>query len=142
MDSLRLLDDQTFETLDVFKLEHQEMACSVSTLQFANDPSHYYAVGTAFVLPDEHEPSKGRILLLQVQNGKLGAVVEKQTRGAVYNITPFHGKLLAGINSRLQLYQWEQQEGGPWQLVPECSHAGHILVLCVDVRGDFILVGK
>lgn len=26
-------------------------------------------------------------------------------------------------------------------LVPECSHAGHVLALYVDVRGDFVLVG-
>lgn len=34
------------------------MACSISSLTFANDPTQYYIVGTAFVLPEEMEPSK------------------------------------------------------------------------------------
>jgi len=58
VDSLRLLDDQTFETLDVFKLESHETPCSLSTMQFANHTENYYAVGTAFVLPEESEPRK------------------------------------------------------------------------------------
>lgn len=48
---------------------------------------------------------QGRILLLQVHNGKLQLISEKETRGAVYNLTAFQGKLLAGINSRVQLYR-------------------------------------
>ncbi|KAG7666932.1 hypothetical protein KSW81_000683 [Nannochloris sp. 'desiccata'] len=140
-DSVRLLDDQTFETLDVFKLNVYEMACSVSSMKLSDDTAEYFAVGTALAPPEELEPTKGRILLFQVHNGKLQLISQKETRGAVYNLNPFHGKLLAGINSRVQLYKWEQQDDGSRQLVPECSHAGHVLVLFVDVRGDFILIG-
>lgn len=139
---MRLLDDQTFETVDVFKLNALEMVCSVSSMKLSDDTAEYYAVGTALVRPEELEPTKGRILLFQVHNGKLHLITEKETRGCVYNINPFQGKLLAGINSRAQLYKWEQQDDGNRQLVPECSHAGHTLVLYVDVRGDFILIGK
>lgn len=35
----------------------------------------------------------------------------------------------------------EQQDDGTFQLVPECSHAGHVLALFVETRGDFIIVG-
>ena len=140
-DTLRLLDDQTFETLDVLCLELFEMACSVVSISLSDDSKEYFAVGTAFVPPQELEPSKGRIILLEVANRKLQIVSEKETRGSVYNLTPFQGKLLAGINSRVQLYRWEQQDDATRQLVPECSHAGHVIALFVDVRGDFILVG-
>jgi len=139
---VRLLNDQTFETLDVFKLKEYEMACSVSSMKLSDDIAEYFAVGTALAPPEELEPTKGRILLFQVHNGKLQLISEKETRGAVYNLNPFHGKLLAGINSRVQLYNWEQQDDGSRQLFPECSHAGHVLVLFVDVRGDFILIGE
>jgi DNA damage-binding protein 1 len=139
---VRLLDDQTFETLDVFQLDVYELACSASSMKLSDDTAEYYAVGTAYSPPEELEPIKGRILLFQVHNGKLQLISQKETRGAVYNLNPFHEKLLAGINSRVQLYKWEQQDDGSRQLVPECSHAGHVLVLHVDVRGDFILIGK
>ncbi len=141
-DSVRLMDDQTFETLDVHMLNQYEMAISSSSMKLSDDTAEYFAVGTAILLPDELEPTKGRILLFQVHNGKLQLITQKETRGAVYNINPFHDKLLAGINSRVQLYKWEQQDDGSRQLVPECSHAGHVLVLHVDVRGDFILIGE
>lgn len=111
-------------------------------MKLNDDTAEYFVVGTALAPPEELEPTKGRILLFQVHNGKLQLISQKETRGAVYNINPFHGKLLAGINSRVQLYKWEQQDDGSRQLVPECSHAGHVLVLFVDVRGDFILIGE
>lgn len=50
------------------------------------------------------------------------------------------GKLLAGVHSRVQLFRWAARgEGHELQL--ECSHSGHIMVLYIAVRGDFILVG-
>ena len=57
-DQLRLIDDQTFETLDVMPLQRYEMACSCLSLSFADDPAPYYIVGTAYAIPDEQEPSK------------------------------------------------------------------------------------
>ena len=153
---MRLLNDQTFETVGVHRLSQQEMACSVNSVTFRDDPSEYYVVGTAYVLPDEMEPCKvskevqtesarprcacslaaiatfplwrrqhlaagsaseykrdlrlpsaflqGRILILRVDGNAFQLVSEKETRGAVYNVTEFQGKLLAGINGRLQLY--------------------------------------
>jgi len=36
------------------------MACSVTSGQFAGDAAAYYVLGTAFVLPEEREPSRVR----------------------------------------------------------------------------------
>ena len=85
---------------------------------------------------------QGRILIFSAADGKLSLVSEKETRGAVYNVLAFQGMLLTGINSRVQLYRWQQQDNGSWQLVPEASHAGHVLALYIDARGDFIIVGE
>jgi DNA damage-binding protein 1 len=59
-DSLRLLDDQTFEVLDIFKLDVHEMACSAASVMLSDDGAEYFAVGTALVPPEELEPSKVR----------------------------------------------------------------------------------
>ena len=51
------------------------------------------------------------------------------------------GKLIAGINSKVQLYKWIQAEDGSRELQIECSHTGHVLALFVVTRGDFVIVG-
>lgn len=84
-------------------------------------------VGTAYVRMEETEPTRGRILVLSVEDDKLHLVTEFETKGAVYNLNAFQGKLLAGINARIQLFRWAQCDG-THELVPECSHHGNILV--------------
>eukprot|EP00894_Picocystis_sp_ML_P001100 jgi/Pico_ML_1/51617/g2612.t1 len=138
---LVLLSDQGFEVIDRFGLGECESACALVSCSLAESMAEYYVVGTAFSYPHEQEPGKGRILVLMVDNGKLSLVLEAETAGAVYNLNPFNGKLVAGVNSRLNLYSWNEMEQGKFHLKEECSHSGHILVLYVQTRGDFILVG-
>lgn len=57
-EQVRLIDDQTFETVDVLPLHRHEMACSCVSLTLADDPNPYYVVGTAYAIPDEQEPTK------------------------------------------------------------------------------------
>ena len=67
---------------------------------------------------------------------------EKETKGAVYNLNAFNGKLLAGVNNKVILYGWKAgMDDESHELAHECSHSGHILALYVSVRGEFILVG-
>ena len=94
-------------------------------------------------------------MVFRAEDGKLQLVAEKEVKGAVYNLNAFNGKLLAGINSKVELFRWvargggviahtdgKQQEGGStYELAKECSHHGHIVALYVAVRGDFIVVG-
>jgi DNA damage-binding protein 1 len=62
---LLVFDDATFDRLASFALGPCELACSLTSVCFgADDPTHYYALGTAYVKPEEYEPSKGRLLLL------------------------------------------------------------------------------
>eukprot|EP00850_Spirogloea_muscicola_P009452 SM000053S17409 [mRNA] locus=s53:248703:257116:+ [translate_table: standard] len=138
---VRLIHDQTFEILSSFHLDAYENGCSILSCTFADDPNPYFVVGTAYALPEENEPSKGRILVFTVEDQKLQLVTEKETKGAVYNLNAFNGKLLAGINQKIQLYKWSQRDDSSRELQSECGHHGHILALYVQSRGDFIVVG-
>lgn len=138
---VRLVDDQTFEIVDSFKLESFEMGWSIVSCTMGEDPAHYYVVGTAYALPEESEPSKGRVLVFQVSDGKLTLTTEREVKGAVYNVNSFNKGLLAGINSHVQLFRWVKKDDGTPSLQCECTHTGHILALHVATRGDFIVVG-
>ncbi|KAJ4748371.1 DNA damage-binding protein 1 [Rhynchospora pubera] len=138
---VRLLDDQSFDIISTYALDAYEYGCCVLSCSFAEDSNAYYCVGTAYVLPEENEPSKGRILIFTVEDGKLQLLAEKETKGAVYRLNSFNGKLLAAINQKIQLYKWVAREDGSHELQSECGHHGHILALYVQTRGDFIVVG-
>uniref|UniRef100_A0A7N0V492 DNA damage-binding protein 1 n=1 Tax=Kalanchoe fedtschenkoi TaxID=63787 RepID=A0A7N0V492_KALFE len=141
MHFVRLLDDQTFDIVSSYPLDAFEFCCSILSCSFADDNNAYYCVGTAYVLPEENEPTKGRILVFIVEDGKLQLISEKETKGAVYSLNAFNGKLLAGINQKIQLYKWTLRDDGTRELQSECGHHGHILALYVKTRGDFIVVG-
>ncbi|KAJ0844874.1 putative transcription factor WD40-like family [Helianthus annuus] len=141
MHFIRLLDDQTFDFISTYSLDQFEYGCSILSCSFSDDNNAYYCVGTAYVMPEENEPSKGRILVFLVEDGKLQLVAEKETKGAVYSLNAFNGKLLAAINQKIQLYKWMLRDDGTRELQSECGHHGHILALYVQTRGDFIVVG-
>ncbi|KVH77823.1 Cleavage/polyadenylation specificity factor, A subunit, C-terminal [Cynara cardunculus var. scolymus] len=141
MHFIRLLDDQTFEFISTYSLDQFEYGCSILSCSFSDDSNAYYCVGTAYVMPEENEPTKGRILVFMVEDGKLQLVAEKETKGAVYSLNAFNGKLLAAINQKIQLYKWMLRDDGTRELQSECGHHGHILALYVQTRGDFIVVG-
>ncbi|KAE8726043.1 DNA damage-binding protein 1 [Hibiscus syriacus] len=141
MHLIRLIDDQTFDFISTYPLDTFEYGCSILSCSFSDDTNVYYCVGTAYVLPEENEPTKGRILVFVVEDGKLQLIAEKETKGAVYTLNAFNGKLLAAINQKIQLYKWMLREDGTREFQSECGHHGHILALYVQTRGDFIVVG-
>ncbi|XP_022762657.1 DNA damage-binding protein 1a-like isoform X2 [Durio zibethinus] len=141
MHFIRLLDDQTFEFISTYRLDTFEYGCSILSCSFSDDLNVYYCVGTAYVLPEENEPTRGRILVFVVEDGKLQLIAQKETMGAVYSLNAFNGKLLAAINQKIELYKWTLREDGTRELQFECGHRGHILALYVKTRGDFIVVG-
>ena len=60
---------------------------------------------------NEHVAKRGRILLFTaVSDASGGTRLELRAvgrvKGAVYTLEPFCGGLLAGVNARLQLFQW------------------------------------
>lgn len=137
---VKLMDDQTFEITDCFDLKKSELPCSTISCSFLEDDSPYFVVGTSFIYPTETDPTRGRILIFQVIDTKLKLVSEMETKGVVYALSSFNGRLLAGINSKVHLFNWIDQDGSK-QLVQECVHSGHILALYLASRGEFIVVG-
>lgn len=109
----------------------------ISTKLGKDDPNHYYIVGTCYVNPDEPEPKLGRIIVFQWLDNKLVQIAEKEVKGAPYSLCEFNGKLLAGINSTVRLYEWTKER----ELQNECSYFNTIMALYLKTKGDFILVG-
>jgi len=96
-------------------------------------------VGTTFLYQDEADAKSGRILILSVKDEKFRLKSEITVRGAVNTIVPFHGKLLAGISSRVQLFKFKI-EGSTHTLEMECELRGSIVIVDIAVRDEFVLV--
>ncbi|KAJ3184381.1 DNA damage-binding protein 1a [Gaertneriomyces sp. JEL0708] len=139
----KILDDRTFEQLDEFAMGPLEHVQSIMCVTFPEDSTMYYCVGTALVLPVEEEPSKGRLLLFSVTDErKVRLIDERETAGCPYCISYISGKLVVGINSKVQLFSWVQSDDkGTMSLVPGKIHYGNILAYTIAVRGEFVLVG-
>ncbi|KAK7842150.1 dna damage-binding protein 1 [Quercus suber] len=133
---IRLLDDPTFEFISTYQLDTFEYACSVLSCSFSDDSNVYYGAGTAHVLPEENEPTKFSLL----KTGKLRLIAEKETKGSVYSLNAFNGKLRL-VSIKNPIVQVDAPEDGARELQSECGHHGHILALYVKTRGDFIVVG-
>ncbi|CAB3248582.1 unnamed protein product [Arctia plantaginis] len=82
--NLLILDHHTFEVLHALQLMTNEFAMSLVSCKLGDDPNYYYAVGTAFLNPEESEPKQGRILLFHWAEGKLVQIAEKDIKGACY----------------------------------------------------------
>lgn len=107
----------------------------------------YLLAGTAYALPDEDEPTIGRILVLSCggADGDADAaanasgravrqVTALQVRGGVYSMAQFYdGKVLATVNSKTHICQLtdEGSAGGIKLSFVGVGHHGHILTLFV-----------
>lgn len=155
---VRLFDDQNFDMLDFYQLDPMEYACSITvcgstfgnptdaldTLTKEGSAPFYYVVGTAYAHDEEPEPHQGRILIFSILghgcDRKLHLCCEKDVTGAVYCVMEFQGQLVAGVNSKTDIYKLVVVDGEK-ELVHECGHHGNILVLYLQCHGDFIIVG-
>lgn len=109
----------------------------------------YLLVGTAYALPDEDEPTRGRIMVISCGGGAgnedeaaatstnaraVRHVTELQVRGGVYSMSQFFdGKVLAAVNSKTQICQLtdEGNAGGMKLSFVGVGHHGHILTMFV-----------
>lgn len=78
-----------------------EVAYSIASIYSSHHNKCLFAVGTAFLVEDEVEPSKGRIHLFQwdPDTSRLETLLVHDVNGCVYRIIDFNGRLLAAINS-------------------------------------------
>eukprot|EP00045_Choanoeca_perplexa_P014473 m.170346 g.170346 ORF g.170346 m.170346 type:complete len:1105 (-) comp16687_c0_seq1:1038-4352(-) len=135
---LRLYSDRAMELLDSYKLAQTESANRIVSMSL-HDGTHCFVVGTAYVEPEEDYPSKGRVLLFTVVENKLTLAYEHQVEGSAMAIHVFREGLLVGINSKLVYLTWHPDDEEKLKSV--ASFTGNLMILELDVRGDFVLVG-
>jgi len=141
-------DDSTITMFGSFDLDHFEDGISITTCSFEGCMGEFFVVGTAYVKPEEPEPTKGRILVFKVEDRVVQLVVEKEIKGAIFSLAPLSGKIVAGIGCKVQVYKFNPtgadsnslDHQSP-SLDHECGHHGHIIVLYLKSYGDFVLVG-
>ena len=151
---LRIFDDSTFEIIASHALIENEIAVSLmcGRLGSVEDASELIIVGSAFIKPEEAEPSTGRILVfvLSAEERNLELLHARRVLGAVYALDVLNGYLVAGVNNKLQLLQWVSSaaasSSSEYSMVKElqlkAEHYGHILVLYIAVHNNrLILVG-
>lgn len=139
-------------------------------MTFADDPVEYVLVGTATVLEEEEEASKGRIIVcsLATETGamcagarclrslmyacavcpdasgsvrsRLNVANAAACRGAAMALANLSGRLVAGINAKVQVFRWDyhgptadatsefRELVGTWQARPKparCARTWH-----------------
>eukprot|EP01132_Coremiostelium_polycephalum_P003348 gene3348-4197_t len=137
---IKILNDQTFEVSNQYKLNDYEYGWCLTPIKFKNDKNTYLVVGTAYCSPLD-EKSQGRILIFSIVDGRLILVDEHAFKGSVYDVMAFNGKLLAAVNKRLHLITWNPNgEQSGKILSSECVFKGHTLIIKLSTRGGFIVV--
>lgn len=100
----------------------------------------YLLIGTGYALPDEDEPTRGRIMVLSCFSGGpegssrgVRHVTELQVRGGVYSMCQFYDhKVLASVNTKTQVCQLADDGTGMVKLsFVGIGHHGHVLSLLV-----------
>ena len=137
---IRLYSDQTYELLSQHELPQYECVSSVLSTKLGADERDYFVVGTAKCNSEDTEPAEGRLLVFAVEKSQLELVSEHKTNGAVYSLVPFKGKLAAGVNNLISIFQWNHANQD-YSLAPLATHYGYTVASFLRERGDFLVVG-
>lgn len=148
----RIFDDETFEVKQSFAFELTETGMSITSLTLPDafqDPEkkeNFYLIGTAFNVPTEYEPPKGRILVFQFSNtqthSSINLVASKEFKGAVFSIKPILDKILATVSSKVHVLEWRVKDDNSKEIHVSCTQHCHILAVYSDVRSNFVIIGK
>lgn len=65
--------------------------------------TEYFVVGTAHIVLNESEPSRGRILVFEITDRQVFLIAEKEVRGAVFSLAQTTGRLAAGVGSKVRV---------------------------------------
>jgi hypothetical protein len=97
-------EENRFQLIGSFDLDYLETALSITTINFEGNSRPYIAVGTAQVINDELEPSKGRIIIFDInEEKKINVITDKETKAGVYSLVEIQGRLAAGVGSKVSL---------------------------------------
>ena len=112
-DKILFLDESSLSIDTTFELEMCESGLSiVSCFLKDNLDGHekeYIVVGTTFVLPEEPQPTRGRLLVFEITTSsspneikrQIILVVDIPTRGSPFALATLKGRLVAGIDSKV-----------------------------------------
>jgi DNA damage-binding protein 1 len=104
-DHVSLYDDKLFDRKDVFELDMFEVALSILAPNFElGDRNQLIIVGTGYAVPEEEIPTKGRLLVFNVdENKKLNLILEKSIKGAAFTVAEVHIKnsIAIGVGSKV-----------------------------------------
>jgi len=78
-------------------------ASSSSSSSSAGGKTEYFVVGTAHIVLNESEPSRGRILVFEITDRQVFLIAEKEVRGAVFSLAQTTGRLAAGVGSKVRI---------------------------------------
>jgi DNA damage-binding protein 1 len=102
----------------------------------------YIVIGTAYALPDEDEPTKGRVLVLSCDDDEgnptrsVKHVTELHVNGGVYSMCQFYnGSILITVNCKTQVCNLVH-DGVLKLSYIGMGHHGHILSLLVQSRAS------
>jgi DNA damage-binding protein 1 len=96
--------------LDSYQFKRFETVQALDSVNFRDDENVYFVVGTVFVYPNQEQLEKGRILVFKVvSGGTLLLVSENTVNGCVNCIASVEGRLLVGLEGRVELFAWELQ---------------------------------
>ena len=100
-------DGGSMQELFVYELDVMEQGISLTSCVFQGSDKEYIVVGTALVIPEEQEPSRGRILVFEIlgeregEDRRLNLAMEKEAEGAVFSVVVMNGKLVAGVGNKV-----------------------------------------
>ncbi len=158
------LDDASMTTIGEFDFDPLEQAISASVCRFEGVSTPFFVIGTAQVVNEEVEPSRGRILVFQIiqtqdeldigassstdvnngteQKKKLVLVTEKETKSGVYSLCAIEGRLAAGIGSKVQIYKLivKDDSGNNGKTFGSSSSSGivtnHVAALVAELQSE------
>jgi len=129
-------------TMAVYKSSAAESGERMDTSGDSIDYKAVVVIGTAYALHDEDEPTKGRIIVLSLDdesdrnNRTIEIVAERPVTGGVYSMCQFYnGRILVTVNSQTRMCQLVDKGSGVLGLdMVGVGHHGHILSLFVSSR--------
>jgi DNA damage-binding protein 1 len=161
---VKLYDDQSFRKMGELTLEQDEQAQCIyshklsvtntagaaAAASSSSSASEYFIVGTAYVDPAELEPSRGRILVLQVDTSdhdrtQLHVVAHATIKGSAMSLDVLQGRIVAGVNAKVVVYRCLSSldsAPGHFRLDKECDYVGNVFVTRVraSADGQYVLV--
>ena len=133
--NLLIMDKKTYEVLHCHRFAPTEWA--VCIFSYNCNERDYFVVGTAFVNEEDPEAKDGRLLVFRWDGTTLNQVACQDVKGAVNCVTEVCGKILAGINNKVSVFEFKEEEG----LKVECKYHNTLMATFLRSRGQFILVG-